>query len=138
MKLCKYVTNTVFVDEYREAVKRYKGAALLGREGGLYFLYDKNMELLYIGWTNSGFYSRIPNHVNGASNAVHFYKDIHYIRMISEKNTELIREDCKGILDIEHYMIKKLNPKHNKQRGSMATLPNGVESTEEYWRLNRY
>lgn len=81
---------------------------------GLYRLYNKNGELLYIGWSKSGLADRIREHVKGrGNNSEEFYKEIHTILVTDAEHLQEILSHIKKAKDIEKYMVRKLNPKHN-------------------------
>lgn len=52
----------------------------LTKTGGIYFLYDKDELLLYVGQTKN-FYNRLSHHLAGRDNSRWFYDQIHTIRL---------------------------------------------------------
>jgi len=111
----KYLFKEVLVSDYKNACKMYKGSELLTSKWGLYFLYDYNDVLLYIGWAR-GFKSRVGSHITGSINTRHFKDEIYKVKLMSQDSFDSFRNEYKDCLDIEYYLIDKLNPKYNKQR----------------------
>jgi len=77
-------------------------------ESGLYMLYDKHGNLLYIGITKN-FRDRLLSHIRGKSNSFIFYRQIHKI--------VLYRVRDKTDRDIyESWSIRELNPIYNRAK----------------------
>ena len=112
----KYLYKEILVSDYKMACENYKGSQLLTRNCGLYFLYNNIGLLLYIGWAR-GFDNRVGNHIRGASNTSCFTDEIYKIKLMNEDSFDSFRKEYTDCLDIEYYLIDKLKPKYNKQKG---------------------
>lgn len=77
-------------------------------KGGVYFLYDVNDSLLYIG-KSSNLYARVNQHINGHGRSAAFAKLIYRIDVILESN-DLYRELY------ETYAINTLRPIYNASK----------------------
>lgn len=115
----EFISKEFLLSEYRGKVKIFQGNAFLRRgrnnEGGLYFMYSKYSELLYIGYSNN-LGARINTHSTSSSNTSHFINNVHYIKIMYSTEFDWFRDVYKDCIDIEHFLINKLNPSQNKQR----------------------
>ena len=112
----EYIEKNILVSEYNEAKSKLQGAKLLTHNWGLYFFYDINDRLLYIGWAR-GFSNRIGNHLRGNSNTKKFTTDIHRVKLMNQDKFDSFRNKYKDCLDIEYYLISKMKPLYNKELG---------------------
>lgn len=126
----KYIYKEILVSDYKEACKNFKGSKLLTSKNGLYFFLNKKGVLLYIGWCQ-GFNNRIGNHIRGSSNTSYFKDEIYKIKLIEESSFDLFRNKYNDCLDIEYYLIDKLKPKYNKQKG-LKTAYNNILINNKY------
>jgi predicted GIY-YIG superfamily endonuclease len=121
----EFISKEFLLSEYRSKVKIFQGNKFLRRglnceggwycEGGLYFMYSKYSELLYIGYSNN-LGARINSHSTSSSNTSHFINDVYYIKIMYSTEFDWFRSIYKDCIDIEHYLINKLNPTQNKLR----------------------
>jgi excinuclease UvrABC nuclease subunit len=89
-------------------------------KSGLYFLYDANKTLLYIGWSNH-MNNRVKDHVKGRNYSKRFSDEIKRVEMISfadlPKAFDLVRTrlnlDPNKRFDLESALIVLMDPKYN-------------------------
>ena len=81
---------------------------------GLYFLFDKNYNLLYIGYSHN-VRNRIKKHIDGNTNSKYFYNEINYVHIYPDNEFDELRNTfkIKENTDIEFFLIKYFNPKYN-------------------------
>lgn len=94
---------------WSEVCKKY-----ITKRSGLYFLFNKADDLIYIGWA-CYLPNRLNGHVTGNSNTSFFSKEVHMIRIIYSESFDKFREKHPACNDIEFYLIDKLKPEYNKR-----------------------
>jgi excinuclease ABC subunit C len=87
-------------------------SGVLKEQEGVYFLFNKNNKLLYIGYSKD-LKGRIKGHINGHTNASKFYKSVYKVSVIYTESFNAIRNKYKNIYDIEYFFIDQLKPKYN-------------------------
>ena len=102
---------------------------------GLYYLYDKNDEIIYIGKVGSGgqtsFYSRMIGHGSGAHNKQEWYKEVvkckfHRFDNFNDSEIELL----------ERLAIQKHCPKYNDKNLSKEVINSLYEKIEMQEKIN--
>jgi excinuclease UvrABC nuclease subunit len=101
-------------------IKKFPRNDLLLNETGLYFLYDINDNLLYIGYSR-WIRQRIKSHLNGNTNTKNFYKKIKFIHINYDYNNDCfnhlrVKYNLKEGVDIEVYLINYYKPKYNVRK----------------------
>jgi len=82
-------------------------------ESGLFFLYSKNNNLLYIGWSIN-IRGNIKEYIMGrASNVKKFRSDIYAVKILYYHSFDAFRDTHQDCNDIQFYLIDKLNPRFN-------------------------
>ena len=121
-------TKQQLVDNFCRHLNKYKKREFLPYNCiGVYLIYNKKRELLYIGSTFN-MRERIRGHIRGSANTKRFSEEMHIVKIIKEDSFSSFRKKYKlpplitclysrknSLLDIEHFLIKKLMPKHNLQ-----------------------
>lgn len=111
-----FVTRKVSSIEFKEPYRRSKIYSLAGCDRGLYFLYNKYEELLYIGYS-SYLDQRLSLHLFHKTNTKHFQSEIDHFKILSDNKIDDFRNKYTDCQDIEFYLIDKLKPKYNKTKG---------------------
>ena len=114
--ICQFSTRKISCQEYNKKYKKNIIYSFIGENRGLYFLYNKYEELLYIGYARN-LDLRLTEHLFGKTNTKNFQKEIDHFKLLGEENFDLFREKYIDCLDIEFYLINKLNPKYNIRKG---------------------
>lgn len=113
----KYIDMSISKKEAKELTSNYDYTGFISSKGraGIYLLYDRDCNLLYIGWSNS-VSSRIHNHFRGTTNTSWFAHLVDYADIVFCESLDRLRGDKKvekGV-DIEKLFIEELTPPCNR------------------------
>lgn len=95
---------------------------------GIYFLYDKDKHLLYIGKATN-IKHRLHVHNTKRKTTEQWYKDVKYIFYYECDKSILLKKEQEEI--IRHYPI--INLAHNRARGGHADLVTGGLAHTSFW-----
>jgi excinuclease UvrABC nuclease subunit len=110
--ICNIATRKVSKTEFKGRFRSRQIFRLIGGLSGLYLLYNKYEELLYIGYA-SYLSERLASHLFSKTNTHYFQEEIDHFRLLGSKEIDNFRDKYSNCRDIEYYLIDKLNPKYN-------------------------